>query len=210
MHILFSAFYVKNDIDETLAEIFWLRHNIIKIKESKKIRALRKNCSEFKVTIKKEVITEEVEELYKLYKESINFSIAPNCNEYLHVSYLENPFDSWIIEVRENEKLIGVSFFDLGKTSMSGIFNIYHPDYKKYSLGHFLMLKRIDFCIEKNYSYLYTGYISASTTKYDYKTFPDSDACDVYLPVKNIWVPYVEFTKSQLCQFYIDNEVNKI
>ncbi|MEJ7659632.1 MAG: hypothetical protein WKG07_08390 [Hymenobacter sp.] len=47
------------------------------------------------------------------------------------------------MEVRAEGHLIAAGIFDQGTRSLAGIVNFYDPDYRKYSLGKYLMLYEI-------------------------------------------------------------------
>ena len=190
MHTIFTTHYTQVVIEGAPMPVFWLRTQVQKIKENRKAIAIRRQCAPFTITIKKAVVTGEVEDLYSLYYNSIDFSTASTCYNCIHDKDMPNPFDSMMIEIRDNGILIAAGYFDLGQNSITGILNFYHPAYKKYSLGKYLMLKKIDYALANNMAWYYTGYIGTSFTKFDYKLFPDTVAIEVYLPVERKWVPY--------------------
>ena len=107
-----------------------------------------------------------------------------------------------MIEVRDGNILVAVGFFDKGTNAIAGILNFYHPDYKKFSLGKYLILQKIEFARANRFLYYYTGYISTHISKFDYKLFPDKRAIEVYLPVEKIWVPYKLWGKEKLKEYY--------
>ena len=59
-----------------------------------------------------------------------------------------------MVQVRDGDKLIAVGYFDKGKTAIAGILNMYHPDYKQYSPGKFLMLKKLEYALSQGYDFL--------------------------------------------------------
>ena len=189
-HSLFTTNFTQIDILKPPLPVFWLRTPVKNIIENKAVTALRKKCSAFKTTYKKAIITKEVDDLYEKYRQHITFEAGDSCDSYLHDSYFPNPFDALMIEVRNEDTLIAVGYFDVGKNAIAGILNFYDPVYKKYSLGKYLMLLKIDFALANNYKYYYTGYISTDTNKFDYKIFPDPKAIEVLLYKERLWVGY--------------------
>jgi len=153
--------------------------------------------------VKPAEITDEVRELYQLYWEYINFITTDRCEEYLHEEGSENPFDSWMIEVRDYGRLVAVGYFDQGQNSIAGILNFFHPDYHGYSLGKFLILQKLDYAVALGYRYYYTGYLSTATEKFDYKLFPDIGAVEVYLPMEKKWVPFQHYGKEGLDDYVV-------
>lgn len=203
-HSLFTTNFTQINILKPPLPVFWLRTPVKNIIEKKAIKALRKKCAAFTTTYKQATITKDVDDLYTLYRNHITFDAGDSCESYLHDSYFPNPFNSWMIEIHDGEVLIAVGYFDMGKIAIAGILNFYHPDYKKYSLGKYLMLKKIDCAYANDVQFYYTGYISTDTTKFDYKLFPDADAIEVLLHRERRWIRYNLIGKDGL-KNYVEN-----
>ena len=204
-HAMFTCNETQIDFDSYSIPVFWLRTILAKIPPQKMGATIRKKCSSFSVEYKKATITNDVNELYALYRNHVSFNTAELCEDYLHQAEIVNPFDSWMIEIRDDGKLIAAGYFDKGANSIAGILNMYHPDYNKFSLGKYLMLKKIDLAITNNIGLYYTGYISTAMNKFDYKLFPDEQAVEVYLPIEKKWMPYTFFGKDLLGDYYMNN-----
>ncbi len=202
-HIMFTTNHTRLNLDGNSVPVFWLRTLLPQVHEQPSARAIRKKCAAFSVTYKKAMITPETEALYSLYRESVNFSTSETSRSYLHQFEFYNPFDSWMVEVRDATQLIAVGYFDKGSNAISGILNFYHPAYNKYSLGKFLILQKINYAITNKMDWYYTGYISTATTKFDYKLFPDATAMQVYLPMERKWVCYNTLGKPLLLAYVI-------
>lgn len=203
-HRIFTTHFTFLDDPEKGTPVFWLRTDLEHINENKVTKATRKKCERFEIIYKKAIITDEHEALYDLYRNHINFNTSATCSEYLHSDDSENPYDSWMIEIRDAGILVAVGFFDKGKEAISGIMNIYHPGYTKFSLGKYLMLKKIDHALANGIRHYYTGYISTSLTKFDYKLFPNSKAVEVFLPVEKRWVQYDSIGKAMLEAYFLN------
>jgi arginine-tRNA-protein transferase len=183
--------------------VFWLRTLANKISFSKSANAILNKNKSLKIIVKPAEVNEEVEELYSIYRNHKPFSTSETCYSYLHTTELPNPFDSWMIEVRQRNELVAVGYFDRGQNSIAGIMNIYHPAFEKYSLGKLLMLQKIKFAQQHQIQFYYTGYISTGSTRFDYKTFPDANATEVYLPKENKWANFALLGKDFLQDYYI-------
>ncbi len=182
--------------------VFWLRTLVKQVIKSGSALSIQKKCAIFHVTVKEAVVTDEIENLYSLYVNQLKFESSNTCKGRFGTDIFDNQFDSWMIEIRDGEKLIAVGYFDRGLKSIMGILNIYHPDYKKYSLGKFLMLQKIDFALANDIDYYYTGYIGTDVDNFDYKTFPDINSVEVFLPLEKEWKPYIQFNKNQLRNYF--------
>jgi len=206
-HDLFTTHYIPRFDEENslvIMPVFWLRTLVNKITENKSAFRIRKQCAAFTVEYITASITEEIEELYTTYHSKIEFDAAEKCRDYLEDPIKANPFDSRMIVIRDGRKLIAVGYFDLGQEAMMGILNFYHPDYRKYSLGKYLMLKKIDFAKQHGVQYYYTGYLGTTETKFDYKLFPDKKAMEVLLAFDQEWVPWGKFDKAWLHGYFMD------
>lgn len=201
-HSIFTTHFTCFDEQGKGSPVFWLRTKLNEIKENKTATGIRRKCAAFKVQYKRAVINSEHEALYQLYREYVNFAVATTCTKYLHADDCGNPYDSWMIEIRDADLLIAVGFFDKGKEAISGIMNFYRPSYNKYSLGKYLMLKKMDYALANHIPLYYTGYLSTAFTKFDYKLFPDKEAVEVYLPLERKWRRFNTFGKAGLEAYF--------
>lgn len=206
-HLIFTTHSIPDGVTFKEHPVFWLRTNLKKIKGTKAGHDLKRKCAPFEVSIKNEILNPEIEELYNKYKNSTAFTLASNCYETLHQPEIPLPYDSNIIEIRDKGALIAAGFFDKGKQSVAGILNIYNPEYKKYSLGKLLMLLKIEYAIQNDMDYYYTGYFSTGITKFDYKIFPEREAMEIYLPEENVWIPYNSISRELLNEYAQKNFV---
>ena len=206
-HDLFTTHYIPRfDAEKSLVimPVVWLRTLVNKITENKSALRIRKQCAAFTVEYITASITEEIEKLYTNYHSKIEFDAAEKCRDYLEDPIKVNPFDSRMIVIRDGRKLIAVGYFDIGQEAMMGILNFYHPDYRKYSLGKYLILKKIDFARQQGIQYYYTGYLGTTETKFDYKLFPDKKAMEVLLAFDQQWVPWGKYDKAWLHGYFMD------
>ena len=207
-HLLFTTHETPiSSLDKTYP-VFWLRIPLHNLVESASAVAIRKKCSAFTFSYKKATVTKKAKELYSQYLNSIDFEAAASCESYLYHPYFENPFQSKMLEIKNGKDLIALGYFDVGSISLAGILNFYHPAYKKYSLGKYLMLKKLDYAITHKLQFYYTGYISTESNKFDYKIFPDKKAVEVYLPIEKTWVPFRNMGKEKLA-LYFNEHMNK-
>lgn len=204
-HNLFTTSQTQLGISRESVPVFWLRIPVRSCRENKSATTIRKKASRFLVTFCTAAITEEINELYRLYFNSINFEAADSCSSYLHDEGIQNPFNSLMVQILDEDQLIAVGYFDVGTNTLAGILNFYHPKYKKYSLGKLLMLAKKDFAVAKNMSFYYLGYLSTQTNKFDYKIFPDKEALEVLLPLEKKWISYKTTSKEKLQEYYEKN-----
>ncbi|MFN4083999.1 MAG: hypothetical protein ACK4K9_10230 [Bacteroidia bacterium] len=194
---MFTTNYIL--LDDKLMDVFWLRTCVQNVVLSKASKQILKNAKKFSIHLVGSTITDEVEELYSLYRNSVSFSTSESVAYYLHGTEKKQHFNTKQFQIRDKEKLIAVGYFDVGNNSLAGILNFYNPEYKKYSLGKMLMLNKYMYAKNFNMKYYYTGYFAVQSNRFDYKFFPDPNAIQVYNPYEEKWF--------NLKQYDILNEV---
>ena len=170
--------------------VFWLRYNCQQILLAKSQQKLLRQNQVFSHRIAPISLSAEMEDLYTLYKTNIDFNPASSVQEWLLDEKKISIFDTWAIEIRDQEVLVAVGIFDKGQNSIAGIMNFYHPYYRRFSLGKYLMLLKIKHAQEQNQKWYYPGYIVYKNPKFDYKLFADKAAAELFYPELNAWCIY--------------------
>ncbi len=191
--IIFTTDYLNKE-DQYL-RVFWLRYRMDLFRFTTKQEKLLRLPEGFTVTNQPLRITEELETLYQLYRNKIDFEVSPSLRDNLFslcfISSEEAPaYDSRVIEIRDKGKLVAAGVYDKGERSMMGIINIYDPSYKKYSLGKRLILLKLQASVELGLEYYYPGYIVPGFPKFDYKLEAGEGICEIYDSMKEKWIPY--------------------
>lgn len=109
------------------------------------------------------------EVLYQKYRRSVPFEPAPTLRDLLYGDSFHDRFPSWWANVYDGSKLIAAGIFDRGDRSAAGINAFYDPEYRSYSLGKFLILKKMEFCYHEGHEWFYPGYVSPGEPRFDYK-----------------------------------------
>ena len=193
--MIFTTHFISPFGDNKNYRVYWLRYLVSAVQLSKKTRALLAANKEFTIACHPFRLTAEVDGLHKLYASQLKFDANTDLSHILLDIY-NQVFDSHIIEVRHNGKLIAFGIFDKGQDSIAGIINVYDPAYKKYSPGKFIMLQKYLYCLHNNIPYYYPGYFSTDHPVFDYKLFIDKAATEVYLPGNDIWIGYNIFREN--------------
>ena len=183
-------FFTEN---EKLYQVYWLRYNVLKLKLSDSNQKILNKNKLFNYKIIPFQNSIELEALHSLYLEKIDFVTISSIEELME-DINGSVYNSMLIEIREENKLIGAGIFDYGKNSIAGIKNIFHPEYKKYSLGKYLMLLKYQYCLQQNIKWYYPGYFAPGHKKFDYKLTIDADATEVCLIDNRQWVSYRDFS----------------
>lgn len=182
--------------------VFKLRVNIRDMRPLAAHDHIRKNCYRFEVRVLPANTHAECEALYAAYYAQLTFDTAPSCKDYLYQHETGDPFDSRMIEIREDGSLIAAGYFDKGEDALMGVLNFYHPDRRKFSLGKYLILLKTDLAREWGMTYFYPGSIYTGDDKTDYKFFLGKECMEVYLPVEKSWQPLTAWRKDRLEAYF--------
>ncbi|OIN59092.1 arginine-tRNA-protein transferase [Arsenicibacter rosenii] len=176
--------------DDKICPVYWLRMRLEDVQfGTKQARILRQN-SHFSTIVRPLTISDEHEALYAIYRNAINFDAAASVESCLLNGVEASVFDTYIVEIRDRGQLIAGGIFDNGNDSIAGIMNFYHPDYRKYSLGKYLMMQKILYAQQQKKVFYYPGYIATNYTKFDYKLFPCEAATEVFDDNRDRWLPF--------------------
>ncbi|MFC5409376.1 arginine-tRNA-protein transferase [Larkinella bovis] len=175
---------------DTIFPVHWLRFVLPQVDYKSKQTSLLRRNERFTVIAKRFTLTDEINALYERYKFSVDFEAPESVEFWLYNDVPYDLFDTYAIEVRDENRLIAVGVFDNGNQSIAGIMNFYDPEYRKYSLGKFLMLQKINFARLQQKLYYYPGYLVSNYPKFDYKLFPCEAATEVFDDTNGQWLPF--------------------
>lgn len=185
---IFTCQYVI--FDGRLYPVYWLRIVLKAVEYGPKQSRLFRINEKFSVTVKPFVLTEEIERLYTLYRNSLDFDASDSVEACLFDGATHTVFDTQVVEVRDQNTLIAAGVFDNGNRSIAGIMNFYHPAYRKQSLGKYLMLLKMKYAQLQQKEYYYPGYLVKDYPKFDYKLFACAAATEVYNDQNGQWLAF--------------------
>jgi arginine-tRNA-protein transferase len=96
--------------------------------------------------------------------------------------------------VYDGDRLVAVSYFDMGERAMASLIGLQHPDYRSDGLGIFTMLKEIEFGRSAGLKWYYPGYVLDVPSDFDYKL--ELGDFEYYTPTKR-WGAYKKFDPSE-------------
>ncbi|AQG78315.1 GNAT family N-acetyltransferase [Spirosoma montaniterrae] len=176
--------------DNRFCPVHWLRIVVPNIDFGPKQRRLFRINEAFSATIRPFALTDELETLYATYRQSIDFDASDSVASCLLNGSGQNRFDTQVIELRDNGKLIAAGIFDNGLHTIAGIMNFYDPAYRRHSPGKYLMLLKMSHAWQQQKLYYYPGYIVSQHPKFDYKLFACEAATEVYDDSRSRWYPF--------------------
>ena len=172
---------------ENLYSAIWLRVDLAEYRGEKTQAKLFKSNSLFTTRIQRATVTDEKEQLFARYKASVPFEASASLQHLLFGKSYATAFDTYEVSVSHEGKLIAVGYFDLGKEAGMGISSIYHPDFKKYSLGKYLIYLKMDYCRQLGMRYFYPGYFVPGYAFFDYKLSIGKDALEFLQFERDEW-----------------------
>ncbi len=141
-------------------------------------RILRKN-TDLRIEIRPIKITAKVEDLFERHKLRFKQHPPDSLYTFLSTEPSKTPCESLELGVYDQDRLVAASFFDAGRSALSGVYAVFDPDESHRSLGIFTMLKEIEFAIESGKQFYYQGYCYGGESFYDYKKrFRGTEAFD--------------------------------
>lgn len=176
----------------------WLRINLEDFEADKNQRKLARMNAQFRVEIKPAQVTLDKEVLFMRYRSGVTFEASSSLHQLLYGRSENNIFSTYEIVLYDNNRLIACGFFDLGKKSAAGITSFYDPDYKKNSLGRYLIFLKAAYCAEKGYRYFYPGYFVPGYPAFDYKLKMNAEVLQYYSLKETRWVSIDHFSEAEI------------
>jgi leucyl-tRNA---protein transferase len=185
-------------VNDRICPVYWLRIDLADVRYGPRQSRLFRINEKFSVAVKPFVHSDETERLYAVYRTSLDFDTHNSVEACLLNGATHSLFDTYVIEIRDENTLIAAGIFDNGERSIAGIVNFYHPDYRRHSLGKYLMLLKIEYAQRQRMDYYYPGYIVSNYPKFDYKLFACESATELYDAGHDQWLPFAWETVSAL------------
>lgn len=157
-------------VEDDLFSVVNIRLNLAEYSHKKRMRKLlRRNNKQFRYVIKDASIDQDRERLYQLQKGKFKGFIHNTLRDYLNAGFPATVFDTKEVAVYEGERLVAVSYFDVGQTSIASLLGLYDEDYNHYSLGKYTMLLEIEYALLKDKKLYYPGYVLDKKSSFNYK-----------------------------------------
>jgi arginine-tRNA-protein transferase len=176
----------------------WLRVSLHDFAPDKVQLKAKKTNAHFKVTVRPAFVTSEKEALFARYRKSVSFEASASLEQLLYGKSTENIYKTLEVNIFDGDKLIGVGFFDVGDKSAAGISSFYDPDYKKYTLGKYLILLKMEFCKKLNLDYFYPGYFVPGYPSFDYKLQLSKNTLEFFNMASEQWLHIKEFSREDI------------
>jgi arginyl-tRNA--protein-N-Asp/Glu arginylyltransferase len=184
---IFTTDFVERD--GVYFKTIWLRNCLKTYKISSSFQKLEKRNKQFNTEFIPFNYSNRYENLFQKYRSSLPPGRAGDLHSFLIGDSAYLIFNSLVINVYDNGNLIGAGVFDLGKKSAAGISSFYDPDYKRFSIGRYLIYKKIEYCQQNGYDYFYPGYFVPGIKAFDYKLEIGKESLEFYDMDNKKWKP---------------------
>ena len=147
----------------------------IKVKEfdlSKSFKRTTKKNNNLSTKVVKNKALKKHFTLFKKYQNDRHFagSMSKMSFEDFKSMIEISPINTNLIEYKDkNNKLIAVMLFDTQKDGLSAVYSFYKPEYKKNSIGIYMILHLIEMTKLMKLKYLYLGYFIKNVDRMNYK-----------------------------------------
>src|SRR3990170_2406209 len=131
-------------------------------------RVLAKNW-DVRIVIRPAAVDPGKHDLFDKHRVRFKDSIPTSLEEIVSPMPASVPCPSRELCVYLGERLIGVTYLDLGQEATSAVYAIFDPAEAKRSLGILMILHSIQFSQERRCHYYYPGYAYHEPFAYDYK-----------------------------------------
>ncbi len=141
-------------------------------------RALARN-RDLQIVIRNSSIDPVKEDLFYRHRERFKENIPDSIYDFFSEEPSVSPCRNHEICVYNDDRLLAISFLDIGGSSTSAVYAMFEPSESKRSLGIYTMLESIRYSRELGCRYYYPGYAYHEPSFYDYKkNFAGSERYD--------------------------------
>lgn len=139
---------------------------------SRSQRRCLKSNEDVSVIPRKAKYREEYFALYQRYIDSRHGdgSMASPTPEAFSDFLIADWCSTWFVEMRKEEKLLGVAVVDRVPRGLSAVYTFYEPDENSRGLGNFAVLWQLELARKRRMPWVYLGYWIKGHQKMDYKS----------------------------------------
>ena len=155
--------------DGQVCSVMPLRINLEKFKLSRSQKRILKRNADLEVRIRPAFVNSEVVDMFERHKERFVYNVPDTIYTFVSKRPSMIPCDCKSLCVYLNDKLIGISYLDVGREACSSVYQCFEPTESRRSLGVLMILYSLQYAREKDKTYYYPGYAYEESSHYDYK-----------------------------------------
>ena len=161
--------YSQAGVGESAKVVMPLRIHLSEFTLSKSQKRINSKNENLTLVVRDAFLDQQKIELFDRHKARFSENVPQQLSGFLGENPARVPCETKEICLYKEERLVGVSFWDIGKISTSGIYAMFEPEESKRSLGIYLILLSIKLSIEMGKEFYYPGYAYQESSNYDYK-----------------------------------------
>lgn len=124
-------------------------------------------------------LDDELRAMFQRHRRRFTHNVPDTLETFLGDDPAHGPCDCRMVRVFDGERLVAVSFFDVGKEAASSVYGLFEPEFAKRSPGILTLLLEIEHGRAAGLRWLYPGYATHEPSAYDYKKqFRGTEALD--------------------------------
>jgi arginine-tRNA-protein transferase len=155
--------------DGRLCHVLPLRLKLSSFTPSRSQKRVLKRNRDVQIVIRDSVIDSEKEALFDRHRKRFKQNVPDSLYDFMSVLPAAVPCRNEEICVYDGDRLLAVSFLDIGETATSAVYAAFEPVESQRSLGIFTILSAIERSRALGCIYYYPGYAYREPSMYDYK-----------------------------------------
>jgi arginine-tRNA-protein transferase len=159
-------------------------------------RLANRNDARFTSAVARHQWSEEKEAVFQAYQAIAPGGQTPSIDRFLLGRHARDRFDTHEVTIRDGDRLVGFSLFDVGLTSAQSLIGCYLPDYARFGLGRYSLLLELRHLASRGGDYHYPGYILRDEPVMDYKLLCDAEFLDLD---RQRWAPLTPESELPSC-----------
>lgn len=166
-----TLFYRQNltVFEDKIAQIIPLRVDLNKFQPSKSLRRIKKKNEDTSTEIDLVNMTPVKTKLFHQHSKRFQTNQPDSIETFISNKPDTVPCICKNIDIYLNKKLIATSFLDIGTNSVSSVYGMFDLSHEKRNLGHYTILKEIQYAQSLEKEWYYIGYATIQPSIYDYK-----------------------------------------
>ncbi len=131
-------------------------------------RTLKRN-TDLEVRVVPAFVDKEVEALFERHKTRFTHNVPDSIYSFVSHEPATLPCACSSLCLFKDDRLVGISYLDLGDTATSSVYQCFDPEETKRSLGNLMILLSVEHSHSLGKTLYYPGYAYREPSHYDYK-----------------------------------------
>lgn len=168
----FGSYFFRYSIivtEEVSQEVLPLRIRLAAFAPTKSRRRIVRKNRDLKIVVRDACVSDEKLTLFERHKTRFTDNVPSSLTAFVGEHPATVPCVTKEICLFKEDRLVGVSFWDIGHFATSSIYAMFEPEEAKRSLGIYLILLSIELSQQSGKKFYYHGYAYKEPSLYDYK-----------------------------------------